>query len=102
MCFYFNGLMFTYSDIRGVAVAGIEGEPINLTEPVSEAIAAGFASWLVEKKKADSKRLRVSVGHDSRISAQKLEVCLKCNSMFEFKFDFFVLLQSLTLFRLLD
>lgn len=61
------------SDIRGVAVAGVEGQPINLTEPVSEAIAAGFAAWLVEKKKADSKRLRVSVGHDSRISAQKLE-----------------------------
>lgn len=102
MCFYFNLLMFTYSDIRGVAVAGVEGEPINLTESVSEAIAAGFAAWLVEKKKADSKRLRVSVGHDSRISAQKLEVCLKCNSLFKFKFDFFFLLQSLTFFRLLD
>ncbi|KAM5556020.1 hypothetical protein ABKV19_023762 [Rosa sericea] len=61
------------SDIRGVAVAGVEGEPINLTEPVAEAIAAGFAAWLAEKKKADSKRLRVSVGHDSRISAQQLE-----------------------------
>ncbi|KAL6126466.1 hypothetical protein ACLB2K_074515 [Fragaria x ananassa] len=61
------------SDIRGVAVAGVEGEPLNLTEPVAEAIAAGFAAWLVEKKKADSKCLRVSIGHDSRISAQKLE-----------------------------
>ena len=73
--------MFTYSDIRGVAVAGVEGEPLNLTEPVAEAIAAGFAAWLVEKKKTDSKRLRVSVGHDSRISAQKLEVCPKCFSL---------------------
>ncbi|GLT68010.1 hypothetical protein SLA2020_402750 [Shorea laevis] len=62
------------SDIRGVAVPGVEGEPVNLTEPVAEAIAAAFAGWLVEKKKADgSRRLRVSIGHDSRISAQVLQ-----------------------------
>lgn len=66
-----------YSDIRGVAVAGVEGEPVNLTEQVAEAIAAAFAGWLVEKKKADvSQRLRVSIGHDSRISAQRLQVSL--------------------------
>nr|CAD1819065.1 unnamed protein product [Ananas comosus var. bracteatus] len=62
------------SDIRGVAVAGVEGEPVTLTEPVSEAIAAAFAAWVLEKKKPDgSKRLRISIGHDSRISAQKLQ-----------------------------
>ncbi|XP_058007605.1 uncharacterized protein LOC110641081 isoform X2 [Hevea brasiliensis] len=62
------------SDIRGVAVSGVEGEPITLTEPVTEAIAAGFAAWLLEKKKADVHRpLRVSIGHDSRISAQMLQ-----------------------------
>lgn len=65
----------TCSDIRGVAVAGVEGEPVNLTELVAEAIGAGFASWLIEKKKADGlRRLRVSIGHDSRISAKKLQV----------------------------
>ncbi|KAH1045817.1 hypothetical protein J1N35_036601 [Gossypium stocksii] len=62
------------SDIRGVAVSGVEGEPVSLTEPVTEAIAAGFAAWLLDKKKVDaSQKLRVSVGHDSRISAQKLQ-----------------------------
>lgn len=62
------------SDIRGVAIGGVEGEPVSLTEPVTEAIAAAFASWLLEKKKADGSRcLRVSIGHDSRISAQKLQ-----------------------------
>ncbi|CAN8300323.1 unnamed protein product [Cochlearia groenlandica] len=60
------------SDIRGVAVAGVEGEPISLPEPVTEAIAAAFGQWLLHKKKADSRHLRVSVGHDSRISAQPL------------------------------
>lgn len=62
------------SDIRGVAVAGVEGEPVSLTKPVTEAIAAAFAAWLLEKKKPDaSRRLRVSVGNDSRISAQTLQ-----------------------------
>ncbi|KAK5795157.1 uncharacterized protein LOC108486934 isoform X1 [Gossypium arboreum] len=62
------------SDIRGVAVSVVEGEPVSLTEPVTEAIAAGFAAWLLDKKKVDaSRKLRVSIGHDSRISAQKLQ-----------------------------
>ncbi|KAF2922610.1 uncharacterized protein [Oryza sativa Japonica Group] len=62
------------SDIRGVAVGGVEGEPVNLTEPVTEAIASAFAAWLLNKKKADGwRRLRISVGHDSRISAHKLQ-----------------------------
>ncbi|THG07655.1 hypothetical protein TEA_024227 [Camellia sinensis var. sinensis] len=61
-------------DIRGVAIAGVEGEPVTLTEPVTEAIAAAFAAWLLDKKKLDASRgLRVSIGHDSRISAQKLQ-----------------------------
>ncbi|XP_031257245.1 uncharacterized protein LOC116115223 [Pistacia vera] len=60
---------------RGVAVAGVEGEPISLTEPITEAITAAFTSWLLNKKKADtSQRLRISVSHDSRISAQMLQV----------------------------
>ncbi|KAL8538594.1 hypothetical protein ACS0TY_000565 [Phlomoides rotata] len=62
------------SDIRGVAVDGVEGEPINLTEPVTEAIAAAFVAWLLDRKKpVASRRLKVSIGHDSRISAQKLQ-----------------------------
>ena len=66
-----------YSDIRGVAVAGVDGEPVNLTELVSEAIAAAFASWLLDKKKPVGRRLRVSIGHDSRISAKTLQVSRK-------------------------
>ncbi|OMO99596.1 Alpha-D-phosphohexomutase superfamily [Corchorus capsularis] len=66
------GLML--SDSRGVAVAGIEGEPVTLTEPVTEAIAAAFAAWLLDKKKVDaSRRLKISIGHDSRISAHMLQ-----------------------------
>eukprot|EP00252_Welwitschia_mirabilis_P019082 TRINITY_DN4329_c0_g1_i1.p1 TRINITY_DN4329_c0_g1~~TRINITY_DN4329_c0_g1_i1.p1 ORF type:complete len:545 (-),score=151.72 TRINITY_DN4329_c0_g1_i1:314-1948(-) len=65
------------SDIRGVAVAGVEGEPVNLTEAVVEAIASAFASWLKEQKKGGKPtNLRVSVGHDSRISAESLQAAV--------------------------
>lgn len=64
-----------YSDIRGVAVAGVDGEPVTLTEPISEAIASAFAAWLSDKKKGDaSMAMSVSIGHDSRISASMLQV----------------------------
>lgn len=39
---------------------------------MTEAIAAAFGQWLLHKKKAGSRKLRVSVGHDSRISAPTL------------------------------
>lgn len=62
------------SDIRGVAVDGVEGEPVNLTEAVAEAIGAAFAAWLLDKKNADfTTKLRVSLGTDSRVSAKSIQ-----------------------------
>lgn len=62
------------SDIRGVAVDGVEGESVNLTAPVAEAIGAAFAAWLLDRKNADfTTKPRVSVGHDSRISAKSIQ-----------------------------
>ncbi|KAL0707607.1 hypothetical protein Bca4012_074033 [Brassica carinata] len=58
--------------VRGVAVPGVEGEPVSLPEPATEAIAAAFGQWLLHKKNVGSRKLRVSVGHDSRISAPTL------------------------------
>ncbi len=59
------------SDIRGVALEGIEGQHINLTEAACRDIGRGFALWLVQKsgKKAG---LRVAVGRDSRLSGETL------------------------------
>lgn len=58
------------SDIRGVALEGIEGQNVNLTESVCKDIGRGFALWLIEKcKKTD---LRVAIGRDSRLSGKKL------------------------------
>lgn len=58
------------SDIRGVALDGIEGQPINLTETVCKDIGRGFAVWLKNLKNTDN--LRVSVGRDSRLSGEQL------------------------------
>ena len=59
------------SDIRGVALDGIEGQPITLTEPVCRDIGRGFALWLM-KKTGKSAGLRVAVGRDSRLSGEML------------------------------
>ena len=59
------------SDIRGVALEGIEGQNVNLTEQVCSDIGRGFAIWLA-KRKQQSQNLRVAIGRDSRLSGQKL------------------------------
>ena len=59
------------SDIRGVALEGIEGQHVNLTEQVCKDIGRGFALWLMDKTGKKS-GLRVAVGRDSRLSGEKL------------------------------
>ena len=54
------------SDIRGVALPGVEGESVNLTKEAVTAIAGGFVRWLGEK--TPERPLRVAVGRDSRLS----------------------------------
>ena len=59
------------SDIRGIALEGIEGQHINLTETACKDIGRGFALWLMERVgKRDN--LRVAVGRDSRLSGPSL------------------------------
>jgi len=58
------------SDIRGVALEGIEGQHINLTESACKDIGRGFALWLA--KKTEKRPLRVAVGRDSRLSGAAL------------------------------
>ena len=58
------------SDIRGVALEGIEGQHVNLTEQACRDIGRGFALWL--KNKAGKDTLRVAVGRDSRLSGETL------------------------------
>ncbi len=68
------------SDIRGVALEGIEGQHINLTEQVCMDIGRGFALWLI--KKTGKTELRVAVGRDSRLSGKTLSNWI-CKAMSE-------------------
>jgi len=54
------------SDIRGVALEGVEGESVNLTPAVAEALGKAFVKWL--KDFSHQTEVSVSVGTDSRIS----------------------------------
>ncbi len=58
------------SDIRGIALEGIEGQNVNLTEEACRDIARGFALWLIER--SGKSKLRVALGRDSRLSGETL------------------------------
>lgn len=64
------------SDIRGIAMEGVEGERINLTQDMAMKIAYSFSKWLKAKTGKDS--LSVAVGRDSRLTGPNLAqaVCL--------------------------
>ena len=61
------------SDVRGVAVEGVDGEPVNLTAEAANRIASGFIDFLAERTGKAKKELRIAVGHDTRISAPVLK-----------------------------
>lgn len=66
------------SDIRGVALEGIEGQHVNLTEQACRDIGRGFALWLF--RRTENRPLRVAVGRDSRLSGPTLSRWL-CEAM---------------------
>lgn len=73
--------MFAYktlksgTDIRGVASEG-GGAPINLTDGVIERIAAGFLVWCEKHLNKPAAGMKIAVGHDSRISADRISAAL--------------------------
>lgn len=58
------------TDIRGVALEGVEGQPVDLTDDTVAAIADAFILWL--QKKNEGKSLTVAVGRDSRLSGPRM------------------------------
>ncbi len=63
------------TDIRGVALEGVEGQPVTLTDEVVSTIAGAFALWL--KEKTGKNVPTVAIGRDSRISGPRIEAVLK-------------------------
>ena len=60
------------SDVRGVALPGVEGEPVTLNEEAAYLIGAAFIDWLAEEKGKLPGELTVGVGRDPRLSGQAL------------------------------
>ena len=58
------------TDIRGVAVK-TDTEEVELTNEVVEKICTAFIIWL--RKKENKEDIRIAVGHDSRISADRIK-----------------------------
>ena len=58
------------SDIRGVALEGIAGENVTLTQDAVLHIARGFAAWL--RRGRGEAPLRVALGRDSRLSGEQI------------------------------
>jgi len=56
------------SDIRGIAI----GENINLTNDAVKSIAMAFVKFLEKKKNIEIKNQTIAVGHDSRLSGERL------------------------------
>ena len=54
------------SDVRGIAMEGIEGQHVNLTKDAVVRIARGFARWL--KQKTGKDQICTAVGRDSRLT----------------------------------
>lgn len=58
------------SDIRGYAL-GDESNPLYMSDEMVMRSTAAFAAWL--KKRTNKDKLYISVGHDSRLSAERIK-----------------------------
>lgn len=56
------------SDIRGIAMEGVEGEAVNLTLDAVKDLAGAFGLWLCEKTGKTCAQLKIAAGRDSRLS----------------------------------
>lgn len=63
------------TDLRGVAIQA-EGKPVRLTETVGACVGTAFALWLAERQRKGCGELRIAVGHDSRLSGERLSAAL--------------------------
>jgi phosphomannomutase len=64
------------SDIRGIALAGIPGETVNLTPEIAMVLGKSFVAWLSNKVNKKITELIISVGRDSRLSGLELSRAL--------------------------
>lgn len=61
------------SDIRGIAIDGVEGEAVNLGHEETAALSKGYMMWLSNKIEKPADELTIAVGMDPRLSGPKLK-----------------------------
>ncbi|MFP4371606.1 MAG: phosphomannomutase/phosphoglucomutase [Halanaerobium sp.] len=64
------------TDVRGKAIAADDNKKVNLTEEAAVGIGFSFVKWLSKKLNKDSQDIEAAVGHDSRLSADKIQKAL--------------------------
>ena len=62
------------TDVRGTALEGVAGENVDLTDQAVEGIVKAFYFRLAETSGKD--KLTIAVGHDSRLSANRIAECV--------------------------
>lgn len=60
------------SDIRGVAMDGIDGENVNLNTQVASIIGRAFSQWLSLQSGKPESQLKIAIGRDPRITGHEL------------------------------
>jgi phosphomannomutase len=78
------------SDIRGIAIAGVPNEHVNLTPAVASILGQAFGSWLARKVHKSASELAIAIGRDSRLSGPDLmqAVMAGINSVGSQMYDF--------------
>ena len=66
------GALQNGSDIRGVAMAGEPGKPVDLTPEAVIDLTLAFVLWLAAKTEKKREELTVAVGRDSRLTGPEL------------------------------
>ena len=61
------------TDVRGVALEGVPGEEVNLTDEAVTGIMKAFCAWAAQRCGKD--KLTIAIGHDSRLSAGRISAC---------------------------
>ncbi len=64
------------TDVRGIA-SDLGGKTVELTDSAVYDIAAAFAVWCVNKFSKPASEFRIALGHDSRITADRISGCVK-------------------------
>ena len=66
------------SDIRGVAIEGVEGEDVTLTANSAAKIGKAFVEWFCKRTGKKAENLKIGLGRDSRITGPSLLNAMSC------------------------